>query len=234
MEFSRQEYWSGFPFHSPGDLPDPGIELGYPPHCKRILYCLSTTFIWILTVFLLSVKHCDTATFCLGKAAYQTSHQGRMTVKDTHFLFQDKKTDRLLLQCKWADWQALTPPGRLGKGFDYGAQEPCEGSRHRSVNPARDYRLDLPSSDLRLHSANEFLQPKWEKNKTKWVLSFKALLYASNFAKPFGGGRQGGVGVGEQGKVIIIMLKRHVSLAFYPGNSGMVQRTWFIESGEMI
>ena len=25
-EFSRQEYWSGLPFHSPGDLPNPGIE----------------------------------------------------------------------------------------------------------------------------------------------------------------------------------------------------------------
>ena len=26
MEFSRQEYWSGLPFPSPGDLPDPGLE----------------------------------------------------------------------------------------------------------------------------------------------------------------------------------------------------------------
>ena len=26
MEFSRQEYWSGLLFPSPGDLPDPGIE----------------------------------------------------------------------------------------------------------------------------------------------------------------------------------------------------------------
>ena len=26
MEFFRQEYWSGLPFPSPGDLPDPGIE----------------------------------------------------------------------------------------------------------------------------------------------------------------------------------------------------------------
>ena len=26
MEFSRQEYWSGLPFPSPGDLPDPGFE----------------------------------------------------------------------------------------------------------------------------------------------------------------------------------------------------------------
>ena len=25
MGFSRQEYWSGLPFPSPGDLPDPGI-----------------------------------------------------------------------------------------------------------------------------------------------------------------------------------------------------------------
>ena len=24
--FSRQEYWSGLPFPSPGDLPDPGIK----------------------------------------------------------------------------------------------------------------------------------------------------------------------------------------------------------------
>ena len=28
MGFSRQEYWSGLPFPSPGDLPDPGIEAG--------------------------------------------------------------------------------------------------------------------------------------------------------------------------------------------------------------
>ena len=26
MGFSRQEYWSGLPFPSPGDLPDPGVE----------------------------------------------------------------------------------------------------------------------------------------------------------------------------------------------------------------
>ena len=26
MEFSTQEYWSGVPFPTPGDLPDPGME----------------------------------------------------------------------------------------------------------------------------------------------------------------------------------------------------------------
>ena len=30
MDFSRQEYWSGLPFPSPGDLPDPGMEPGPP------------------------------------------------------------------------------------------------------------------------------------------------------------------------------------------------------------
>jgi len=30
MEFPRQEYWSGLPFPTPGDLPDPGIKLSAP------------------------------------------------------------------------------------------------------------------------------------------------------------------------------------------------------------
>ena len=30
MGFSRQEYWGGLPFPSPGDLPNPGIEPGSP------------------------------------------------------------------------------------------------------------------------------------------------------------------------------------------------------------
>ena len=40
MGFSRQESWSGLPFPSPEDLPDPGIEPGLP-HCRQALYRLS-------------------------------------------------------------------------------------------------------------------------------------------------------------------------------------------------
>ena len=36
MRFPRQEYWSGLPFPSPGDLPNPGLL-----HCRQILYHLS-------------------------------------------------------------------------------------------------------------------------------------------------------------------------------------------------
>ena len=36
MGFSRQEYWSGLPFPSPGGLSNPGLL-----HCRQILYQLS-------------------------------------------------------------------------------------------------------------------------------------------------------------------------------------------------
>ena len=43
IEFSRQEHWSGLPFPSLGDLPDPGIESMSHVSCigRRILYQLS-------------------------------------------------------------------------------------------------------------------------------------------------------------------------------------------------
>ena len=35
MEFSRQEYWSGLPFPSPGNLPDPAMEPMFPALADR-------------------------------------------------------------------------------------------------------------------------------------------------------------------------------------------------------
>ena len=56
MRFSRKEYWSGLPFPSPGDLPDPGIEprspalqadalTSEPPGKPRMLSCFSR--VWL-------------------------------------------------------------------------------------------------------------------------------------------------------------------------------------------
>ena len=45
MEFSRQEYWSGLPFPSSGDLPDQGIEPGSPGLHLGLLDC--TWVSWI-------------------------------------------------------------------------------------------------------------------------------------------------------------------------------------------
>ena len=58
--FSRQEYWSGLPFPSPGDLPDSGIEPRSPalqadsllsePPGKPMLQCYKfyDLFIWVI------------------------------------------------------------------------------------------------------------------------------------------------------------------------------------------
>ena len=41
VEFSRQEYWSGLPFPSPGDLPDLGIESMSPASvCVCVCVCV--------------------------------------------------------------------------------------------------------------------------------------------------------------------------------------------------
>ena len=42
MEFSRQEYWSGLPFHTLGDLPNPGIKptsLASPALADILYHC---------------------------------------------------------------------------------------------------------------------------------------------------------------------------------------------------
>ena len=45
MEFSRQEYWSGLPFPTPGDLPHTGVKVRFPV-LQAILYYWVTGLIW--------------------------------------------------------------------------------------------------------------------------------------------------------------------------------------------
>ena len=44
-EFSRQEYWSGLPFPTPGDLIHTGIKARFPA-LQAILYHWATGLIW--------------------------------------------------------------------------------------------------------------------------------------------------------------------------------------------
>ena len=60
MRFPSQEHWSGKPFPSLGDVPDPGIELGSPalqanslpseppgkPHMQSIEFAKRLNFMW--------------------------------------------------------------------------------------------------------------------------------------------------------------------------------------------
>ena len=51
MEFSRQEYWSGLPFPSPGDLPDPGIEPTSPMSLVLVGRSFTTSATWEVTYY---------------------------------------------------------------------------------------------------------------------------------------------------------------------------------------
>ena len=62
MEFPKQEYWSGLPFPSPGNLPNPGIELSSPvspaladslPLCGTSAFSKSSLYIWKFLVHVL-------------------------------------------------------------------------------------------------------------------------------------------------------------------------------------
>ena len=51
MRFSSQEYWIGFLFHSPGDLPDPGIEPGSPTLQAVFFFFLMGSFLKVFIGF---------------------------------------------------------------------------------------------------------------------------------------------------------------------------------------
>ena len=60
MGFSRQEYWSGLPFPSPGDLPDPRIE-------PRVSHIVGRCFIvWATREVSVPLFFIDTSIFCLS------------------------------------------------------------------------------------------------------------------------------------------------------------------------
>ena len=53
--FSWQEYWTGLPFLSPGDLPNPGVELTSPVLAGRFLTACSPGKTWTISEELLTI-----------------------------------------------------------------------------------------------------------------------------------------------------------------------------------
>ena len=60
MGFSRQEYWSGLPFPSPGDLPNPGIEPRSPTlQADALISIPQTPCKYLLCILRLRDKICE-------------------------------------------------------------------------------------------------------------------------------------------------------------------------------
>ena len=59
MGFSRQEYWSGLPFPSPGDLPDPGIEPTSFTSPALAGWFFTTSAIWEVPLFFRELLRCS-------------------------------------------------------------------------------------------------------------------------------------------------------------------------------
>ena len=92
MGFSRQEYWSGLPFPSPADLPNPEIEPGSPtleantltsePPRNRITY---TAFMYSFPN--LEPVHCSTSgSTCCFLIYMQVSREAGKVIRYSHFL----------------------------------------------------------------------------------------------------------------------------------------------------
>ena len=55
MGFLRQEYWSGLPFPSPGNLPNPGIEPTFPALAGGF-FTTKEAFHFFFTFFVISIS----------------------------------------------------------------------------------------------------------------------------------------------------------------------------------
>ena len=100
MGFPSQEYWTGLPFSSPGDLPDPGIEPKSPvlqaealtsmnTHRHTGIYCRSMT---LCNCGSWSSSMCKSVIFPfdVGACGHRTDREGKMTVK---YQVQESKSE---------------------------------------------------------------------------------------------------------------------------------------------
>ena len=120
MEFSRQDYWSGLLFPSPGDLPHPGMEPGSPALQADSLPTkpLGKSLIWVLGIISSFTDHNNLLrwqlVFLPGEFHGQRSLAGYspwgckesdMTNTFTHICFtngQSAQVTQLAVTCLWS------------------------------------------------------------------------------------------------------------------------------------
>ena len=88
MGFSRQEYWSGLPFPSPGDLPDPGIKPGFPALQADTLTSEPPRKSYRMIYLMLTISFCHSFFIhFLVEVIHHLIDTGSKEGKQTHFFF---------------------------------------------------------------------------------------------------------------------------------------------------
>ena len=109
MVFSKQEYWSGLPFPSPGDLPNPGIKPRSPALRADALPSrppnkMQQNFVWLSRQGLGTLQLQDLLSWNLTAMDRSLGYLAR---KDTeHFSWQPQRT----LECPWGHLRAAKAP----------------------------------------------------------------------------------------------------------------------------
>ena len=111
MEFSREEYWSGLPFPSPGDLPNLGIKPGSPALQVDTLPSEPPGIPDYLTCLLRNLYAGQEATE-LDMEQQTGSKSGKEYVK-TIYCHPAYLTTRQGTSCEMPDWMNLKLESRL-------------------------------------------------------------------------------------------------------------------------
>ena len=101
MGFSRQEYWSGLPWPSPGDLPNPGIELRSP------------------------ALQADSLP---SEPPGKPKNTGVGSLSLLQWAFPTQELNQCLLDCRWIFYQLRyqgSPDSSVGKESSCNAGDPC-------------------------------------------------------------------------------------------------------------
>ena len=120
MEFSRQEYWSGLPFPSPRDLPDPGIKPSciYEAHKLRVITCICVYIYIHANLLQLCLTQWDSVDCSPPCSSVHGDFPGKNTEVGFHALLQgifltQGLNPHLLCVLDWqADSSPLVPPGK--------------------------------------------------------------------------------------------------------------------------
>ena len=83
MGFSRQEYWSGVPFTSPGDLPNPEIQAGSP---AMVCGSLDGRGVWGRMDTCICIQVCSPETITTLLIGYTPIQNKKFFKKEAHII----------------------------------------------------------------------------------------------------------------------------------------------------